>query len=100
LFVVQTLSFRILYVFFFISRERRELIHFNVTANPTTAWIWHQLLEATPWGRRPKHLIHDRDAVYGGDFECQLAGLGIAGVQTPPRSPKANAIAERIVRRG
>lgn len=46
----------------------------------------------------PKHFIHDRDAVYGSDFECQLASLGIAGVRTPPRSPKANAIAERIVR--
>ncbi len=26
-----------------------------------------------------------------------LASLGIAGVRTPPRAPKANAIAERIV---
>jgi hypothetical protein len=51
LFVVQTLSFRTVYVFFFIRHERRELVHFNVTASPTAAWIWHQFLEATPWGR-------------------------------------------------
>jgi transposase InsO family protein len=98
LFVVQTLTFRTLYVFFCIRHERRELLHFNVTASPTAAWIWHQLLEATPWGRQPKYLIHDRDAVYGGDFDRQLASLGISGVRTPPRAPNANAVAERIVR--
>jgi hypothetical protein len=66
LFVVQTVTFRTLYVFFFIRHERRELLHFNVTASPTAAWIWHQLLEATPWGRQPKYLIHDRPGPGGG----------------------------------
>ena len=98
LLVVQTLTFRNLYVFFFIRHQRRELLHFNVTASPTAAWIWQQLLEATPWRRQPSFLIHDRDAVYGGDFDRQLASLGIAGVRTPPRAPNANAVGERIVR--
>ncbi len=98
LFVVQTLSFQTLYVFFLIRHQRRELIHFNVTASPTAAWIWHQLLEATPWNRQPKYLIHDRDAVYGGDFHGRLVSLGIAGVRTPVRAPTANSVAERIVR--
>ncbi|TMD04206.1 MAG: DDE-type integrase/transposase/recombinase [Chloroflexi bacterium] len=98
LFVVQTVTFRTLYVFFCIRHERRELLHFNVTASPTAAWVWHQFLEATPWGRQPKYLIHDRDAVYGGDFDRQLASLGISGVRTPPLAPNANAVAERIVR--
>ncbi len=98
LFVVQTVSFRTLYVFFFINHQRRELVHFNVTTSPTAAWIWHQLVEATPWGRQPKYLIHDRDAVYGGDFDRRLAGQGISGLRTPPRAPKANSIAERLVR--
>jgi hypothetical protein len=39
LFLVQTIGFQTLYRFFFIRHERRELVHFNVTANPTTAWI-------------------------------------------------------------
>ena len=98
LFVVQTLGLRTLYVFFLIRHHRRELIHFKVTATPTAAWIWHQLLEATPWYRSPKYLIHDRDALYGGDFESKLASLGTAGVRTPPRAPTANSVAERIVR--
>lgn len=86
------------YVLFFVRHERRELVHFNVTASPTAAWIWHQLLEAAPWSRRPRFLIHDRDAAYGGDFDSRLAGLAITGVRTPPRAPEANSIAERIVR--
>jgi hypothetical protein len=44
----------------FISHERRELVHFNVTASPTAAWIWRQGMEATAWGRQPRYLIHDR----------------------------------------
>jgi len=72
-------------------------MHFNVTASPTAAWIWRLVLEATPLGRQPTFLIHDRDADYGGDFDERLAKLGITGVRTPPRAPKANAIGERIV---
>jgi len=96
--VVQTVSYRILYVFFLLRHDRREWIHFNVTASPTAAWIWRQVLEATPLGRQPKFLIHDRDADYGRDFDERLVNLGITGVRTPPRAPRANAIGERIVR--
>ena len=34
----------------------------------------------------------------GVDFDGRLASLGIVGVRTPPRAPKANTVAERIVR--
>jgi hypothetical protein len=98
LFVVQTIGFQTLYVFLFISHERRELVHFNVTASPTAAWIWRQGMEATAWGRQPRYLIHDRDNVYGDDFGNKLAGAGIAEIRTPYRASLANAIAERVVR--
>jgi len=98
LFAVQTVSYRTLYVFFLIRHERREWIHFDVSASPIAAWIWRQVVEATPPGRQPSFLIHDRDADYGGDFDERLANLGITGIRTPPRAPKANAIGERIVR--
>ena len=52
----------------FIAHDRRELVHVNVTANPTAAWVWRQLIEATPWGDKPRHLLRDRDAAYGRDF--------------------------------
>ena len=97
LFVVQTIGFQTLYVFLFISHERRELIHFNVAASPTAAWIWRQAIEATAWGRQPRYLIHDRDKVYGDGFGNKLAGAGIAEIRTPYRAPLANSVAERVV---
>jgi hypothetical protein len=63
LLVVQTIGFRTLYVLFFVSHARRELVYLNVTSSPTAAWVWQQLLNATPWGRQPRHRIHDRDSV-------------------------------------
>ena len=98
LFVVQTLTFQTLYVLFFISHGRRPLVHFEVTAHPTAAWVWRQLIEATPWNRRPNYLIHDRDRVWGADFGNRTSGLGIKSVRTPIRAPRANSIAERWVR--
>jgi transposase InsO family protein len=41
---------------------------------------------------------HAIDAVYGGDFVARATGLGIEIVLTPFRAPKANAIAERVIR--
>jgi transposase InsO family protein len=98
LFVVQTIGFQTLYVFFFIRHERRELVHFNVTVSPTAAWIWRQVIEATAWGRQPQHLIRDRDNVYGADFGSKLARAGIEDIRTPYRAPLANSVAERVVR--
>lgn len=98
LLVVQTVGFRTLYVFFVITHDRRELVHFNVTASPTAAWIWRQVLNATPWGRQATYLVHDRDAVYGRQFDAKLRRLGIVGIRTPVRAPRANSIAERVVR--
>jgi hypothetical protein len=49
LLTVQTLTFRTLYVLLFISHGRRGLVHLNVTISPTAAWVWRQLIAATPW---------------------------------------------------
>jgi transposase InsO family protein len=98
LFTVPTATFRTLYVFFFITHDRRELVHCRVTAHPTAAWVWRQLLEATPWGRQPAYLLRDRDAVYGRDFPTRAQALGIKTLLTPFRAPRANAVAERVIR--
>ena len=75
----------------FIGHARRELVHVNVTASPTAAWVRRQLIEATPWGRVPRYLVRDRDAVYGRDFVERARGIGIETVLTPIRAPRANA---------
>ena len=97
LFTVQTLTFKTLYVLLFITHDRRELVHLNVTAHPAAAWVWRQLIRATPWGRQPRYLVRDRDAVYGGDFLERARRLGIETVVTPGRAPRANAVAERVI---
>ncbi len=93
-----TVAFRTLYVFFVISHDRRELVRCRVTAHPTAAWVWRQLVEATAWGRRPRYVLRDRDAVYGRDFAAKARAVGIETLLTPFRSPKANAVAERVIR--
>ena len=65
---MQTLTFKTLYVFFFITHARRRIVHFNVTAHPTAPWVWRQLLEATPWGQQTRYLIRDRNRSYDGAF--------------------------------
>ena len=98
LFTVQTLTLRTLFVLLFIPHDRRELVHLAVTGHPFAAWVWRQLVEATPWRRQPRYLVRDRDAVYGRDSVARARGLGIETLLTPVRAPRANAIAERVVR--
>src|ERR671933_273235 len=97
LLTVQTLTFKTLHVLIFIAHDRRELVHVNVTANPTAAWVWRQLIEATPWGQTPRHLLHDHDAVYGRDFRQRARRIGIDAIVTPIASPRANAVVERFI---
>jgi putative transposase len=93
----QTLTFKTLSVLVLIAHGRRELVHVAVTAHPAAAWVWRQVVEATAWGRRPRFLLRDRDAVFGGAFGSRLAGLGVEQLLTPVRAPRANAVAERPV---
>ena len=92
LFTVQTLTVRTLYGLFFIGHGRRELLHCRVTAHPTAAWVWRQVLNATPWGRAPRYLLRDRDRVYGYAFSHRVKGMGIREVLTAPHSPWQNPI--------
>ena len=66
-------------------------------AVPTAAWLWRQLIEATPFGRQPRFLIRDRDRSFGGDWPVKTRRLGIQAVLTPVRAPNANAVAERVI---
>jgi transposase InsO family protein len=55
------------------------------------------VIEATPWGQKPRHLLRDRDAVYGRDFQRRAQRIGIDSIVTPIHAPKANAVAERVI---
>jgi hypothetical protein len=45
-FTVPTVTFKLLYCFFIISHDRRQILHVNVTRHPTSIWIAQQLREA------------------------------------------------------
>jgi transposase InsO family protein len=97
LFVVPTVSFRLLYVLLIMGHGRRQILWLGVTAHPTAEWIANQLTEACGWERAPEHLIRDRDACYGNVFIRRLRSLGIRDHPTSPRSPWQNGYAERLI---
>jgi len=45
-FVVPTVRRRILYVFLVLAHDRRRVLHFNVTSDPTAEWTAQQVVEA------------------------------------------------------
>ena len=55
------------------------------------------MIEATPWGQKPRHLLRDHDAVYGRDLRQRARRIGIDAIATPIRSPRANAVVERVI---
>ncbi|HJN92591.1 MAG TPA: hypothetical protein QGF05_07705, partial [Dehalococcoidia bacterium] len=84
-----------MYVFFVISHARCRIEYVNVTAHPTAAWMWQQMIEATEWNHRPRYLIRDRDRACGREFIARAQRLGIETILTPVRTPQANAVAKR-----
>jgi putative transposase len=75
-FIVPTINFTILFVFFIIDHSRRKIIHFNVTNHPSAQWVIQQLRDAFPFDQIPKYLIMDLDKIFSpgvrGFLERQL----------------------------
>jgi putative transposase len=97
MFIVATATFRILYTLIVLDHDRRKIIHFGVTENPTQVWLSHQITEAFPWDTAPRYLLRDRDASYGPVFRTRVKGMGVEEVVTAPRSPWQNPYVERII---
>ena len=97
MFVVATATFRLLYTVIILGHNRRKVIHFDVTQNPTQVWLAHQMTEAFPWDTAPRYLLRDRDASYGPVFRNRLQAMEIKEVVTAARSPWQNAYVERII---
>ena len=97
LFVVPTISFRLLYGLLIVGHGRRQILWLGVTTNPTAEWIANQLTEACGWEQIPRYLIRDRDGAYGEIFTRRVRSIGIRDRPTSPRSPWQNAYAERLI---
>jgi hypothetical protein len=79
-FTVPTVTFNVLYCFVVLLHDRRQVVHFNVTAHPTALWTAQQINEAFPEETAPRFLLRDRDSIYVEEFRSRVAGMGIEEV--------------------
>jgi len=96
-FTVPTATFNVLYGFVVLLHDRRQVVHFNVTAHPTALWTAQQIVEAFPEETAPRFLLRDHDQIYGEYFRHRVAGMGIEELVTATRSPWQNPYAERLI---
>src|ERR1039457_5594748 len=96
-FTIPTVTFRLLYCFFVISHDRRQILHFNVTRHPTSTWVIQQLREAFPFEAGARFLIFDRDSKFSCEVAAAVRSLNVRPVRTLIESPWQNGVAERWV---
>src|ERR1700745_2795772 len=77
-FTVPTLTLGVLYCFFVIGHERRKILRFNVTRNPSALWIVQPMREAWPYASMHNFLLFDRDSKFGGEVVSAVRELGSA----------------------
>jgi hypothetical protein len=94
LFVVPTISFRLLYGLLILQHARRDLLWLAVTAHPTADWVARQFTEAVGWRDAPRYVVRDRDR-YGSEFS--IRAMGIRDRPIAARSPWQNGYAERLI---
>jgi putative transposase len=97
-FTVPTLTFQLLWCFFIIDHDRRKILHFNVTREPTTAWVVQQLRDVFPGDDGPhRYMLLDNDSTFDANVIAFLKATGLDPTRTGVQAPWQNGIAERWV---
>ena len=96
-FAVPTASLKVLYGFFVIHHDRRRVLHFNATYNPSAAWVIQQLREAFPYDTAPTYLIFDRDAIFNPAVVTVVKAMGTKPRRIAFRCSRQNSVAERWI---
>jgi len=96
-FVVPTVHFRLLYVWFVLDHRRRRVLHCNVTAHPTANWVIQRLRDAFPGAPTHRYLLFDNDSIFSPDVVDSIPRFGIHPKRTALQSPWQNGTAERFV---
>ena len=90
-----------LYCFFVMEVGSRSVHILGVTANPDGPWtaqeIRNLLMDLGDRAADLRFLVRDRAGQFTASFDAALASTGIEAAKIPPRSPRANAYAERFV---